>query len=386
MPPLRIALPASVLLLCGLAAQTPPSLRIAVPAEGTYVSGPVKLTATVDPPSSVPEIAQIVFFADGRQVCTISRPPFECQWHAGATVAEHMFRAVATLRDGRRLVQTVRTRGVIVSEAVDVDVIQVTAVVTDGSGRFVRGLTQSDFKVFDDGKPQPISNFVSEQIPLEMVAAIDVSSSMRAAIGTVKETAKRFLAGLDPADQVTVLSFNENIFTLATRATDASARTRAVDLMEAWGGTALYDAIVKAVDILGRQSGRRAVVLFSDGDDQSSHAALETAIRATEGSDATIYAIGQGRAVDTPALQALLRQIADVSGGRAFFSDDLSRLDGVFAEILEDLRNQYLISYPAPENRRNGEWHTIKVEAGGGRYQVRARQGYRLARDRRADH
>jgi VWFA-related protein len=381
MPPLRIVLPASVLLLCGLAAQTSPSLRIDSPAEGTYVSGAVTLTATVDPPSSMPEIAQVVFFADGRQVCTMSRPPFECQWHAGDTVAEHMFRAVASLRDGRRLVQTVRTRGVTVSEIVDVDVIQVTAVVTDGTGRFVRGLTQSDFKVFDDGKPQPISNFVSEQIPLEMVAAIDVSSSMRAAIGTVKEAAKRFLAGLNAADQVTVLSFNENIFTLATRATDAAARTRAVDLMDAWGGTALYDAIVKAVDILGRESGRRAVVLFSDGDDQSSHAALETAIRATEGSDATIYAIGQGRAVDTPALQALLRQIADVSGGRAFFSDDLSRLDGVFAEVREDLRNQYLISYPAPENRRDDEWHSIKVEAGGGRYQVRARQGYRLARD-----
>jgi VWFA-related protein len=122
-------------------------------------------------------------------------------------------------------------------------------------------------------------------------------------------------------------------------------------------------------------------VLFSDGDDQSSHAALEAAIRTTEGSDATIYAIGQGRAVDNPALQKLLRQIASVSGGRAFFSSELSRLDGVFTEILEDLRNQYLLSYPAPDSDRNDRWHTIKVEVAGGKYHVRARQGYRLTRE-----
>jgi VWFA-related protein len=151
--------------------------------------------------------------------------------------------------------------------------------------------------------------------------------------------------------------------------------------MEAWGGTALYDAIIQAIEILGRQSGRRAIVLFSDGDDQSSHAALDDAIRATEGSDATIYAIGQGRAVSAPALQKLLRQISTVSGGRAFFSNDPQRLDSVFTEILEDLRNQYLISYPAPDSQRNDDWHTIKLEVAGGKYGVRARSRYRLSQD-----
>ena len=78
-----------------------------------------------------------------------------------------------------RLVQNVRTRGLEYTESVDVDVVQVTAIVTDGDGRFVRGLTQADFKVFDDNKPQPITHFAAENVPLELVAAIDVSSSMR---------------------------------------------------------------------------------------------------------------------------------------------------------------------------------------------------------------
>ena len=378
----RLALAAPLLVLAAVGAQPlHPTLRISAPAEGAYVSGAVRLIAIVDPAAAAGDVIQVAFFANGHQVCTIPRAPFECEWHSGDIIREHLFRAVALLRDGRRLVHTVRTRSLAVSEAVDVDVVQVTAVVTDGEGRFVRGLTRGDFTVFDNGRPQPITHFAAENIPLELVAAIDVSSSMRPAIARVKDAVKRFLTGLAADDQVTVLAFNESIFTPARRATDPAARIRAVDRMDAWGGTALYDAIIAAIEILGRQSGRRAVVLFSDGDDQSSHATLDAAIRATEGSDATIYAIGQGRAVQALALQTLLKQVSSGSGGRAFFSDDLSKLDAVFAEILDDLRNQYLLSFPAPDTSAGAEWHTIKVEVAGGKHSVRARQGYRLGGD-----
>jgi VWFA-related protein len=373
--------PIALCLVAALAAQpASPTLRIASPTEDTYLSGAVRLVAMIDPPSASRAVAQLAFFAGGRQVCTIVRAPFECDWDAGAGVVEHQIRAVATLKNGQRLVQTVRTRSLEITEIVDVDVVQVTAVVTDGDGRFVRGLTREDFKIYDDGRLQPVTHFAAENIPLELVTAIDVSSSMRNVIGRVKDSAKRFLSGIEARDQVTVLAFNENIFTLARRSTDQSARARAVDRMDSWGGTALYDVIIDAVEVLGRQAGRRAIVLFSDGDDQSSHAPLGAAIRATEGSDATIYAIGQGRAVNTPGLQKLMRQLATVSGGRAFFTEDPEKLDTIFADILEDLRNQYLFGYPAPSSQRDGIWHTIRVEVAGGKYQVRARQGYRLPR------
>lgn len=371
---------AAPLVVCGLAAQsTAPAVRLVTPSEDSYVAGAVRLVAQIDPPNAVRDVVHVAFFADAHQICTVAKPPFECEWHAGEGISPHAFRVVATLRSGARLVDTVHTRGLVISEDVDVDVVQITAVVTESNGRFVRGLKQSDFRVYDDGTPQPITHFASENIPLELVAALDVSSSMRDSIGVLKDAGKRFLASLAPSDQVTVLAFNENIFTPARRATDPAVRVRAVDRLGAWGGTALYDAIIRAIEILGRQSGRRAVVLFSDGDDQSSHAALDAAIRATEGSDATIYAIGLGRAVKAPALQKLLEQIASVSGGRAFFRDEVARLDDVFGEILEDLRHQYLLSYAAPDNRRDGTWHTIRVEAAGGRHTVRARQGYRLS-------
>jgi Ca-activated chloride channel homolog len=367
-------------MLClSVSAQTQDAtLRIAAPTDGTFVSGATRLVAMIDPPTAAPKVAQVIFFADGRQVCVVSKPPFECDWDAGERITEHQVRAVAAMRSGARLVQSVRTQGLEYSEDVNVDVVQVTAVVTDGGGRFVQGLTRDDFRIFEDDRSQPITNFASENIPLELVAAIDVSSSMEAALPHLKNAARQFLAGLQPTDQVTVLGFNDNIFTLARRATDPAARLHAIERLRTWGGTALYDVIIRAVDLLGRQTGRRSIVLFSDGDDQSSHAPLNSAIARTEGSDATIYAIGQGRAVKSSELQRIMKQLSTVSGGRAFFTENAERLDAIFNEILDDLRHQYLLSYPAPNNERDGAWHRIRVEVTGGHH-VRARQGYRLA-------
>lgn len=363
-----------------LVAQEPemaPVLRIASPAADSYLSGPVRLVGRVDPGPVQRFVERMTFFAGGQQICAVVRPPWECDWDAGDRVVEHQIRAVAQMKDGSRLIGSVRTRGLQYAEVTDVDAIQVTAVVTDRDGRFVRDLKAADFKVFEDDQPQSISHFAAENIPLELVAAIDISSSMTDALPTVKTAAKRFLGELQPRDQVTVLGFNENLFTLARRTTDQVARERAVDRMAPWGGTALYDVILKSIDLLGRQSGRRAIVLFSDGDDQSSHATLETAMARAEGSDATIYSIGQGRAVRSPELQRLMRRLADVSGGRAFFSDDQPSLDATFNEILEDLRSQYLLTYTPQASRRDGAYHRIKVVTNRGD-KVRARQGYRL--------
>jgi len=206
-----------------------------------------------------------------------------------------------------------------------------------------------------------------------------VSSSMQDALPAVKRHATDFLAQLQPADQVTVLGFNDNIFTPARRSTDQAARAKAIARLAPWGGTALYDVIVHALDLLGRQSGRRALLVFSDGDDQSSHASMASVVKRAEASDATVYMIGQGRALRTTALQQLMKQLAAVSGGRAFFSAEEAKLETIFGEIIEDLRHQYLLGYPAPDSARNGAWHRIRVDVPGGGYSVRARQGYRFA-------
>jgi Ca-activated chloride channel family protein len=357
------------------------TIRITSPVEDAYLSGSIRLVAIVDPAPLVKQVRQVVFFADGRRICTVQRQPFQCDWDAGDRIVEHTIRVTAELAQGGRAVATVQTRGVKFAEAVDVDVVQLTAVVTDGSGRFVTGLKPDQFKVYDNDRRQTITAFQSENIDLELVSAIDVSSSMKDALPRVKESAKRFLAGLRGGDHVTLLAFNDIVYTLAQRTRDQNTRVMAIDRMRAWGGTALYDVVVDGLKRLERLTGRRSLVLFSDGDDQSSHATLEAAIAHAEGSDATIYAIGQGRAVRTRELQSVLARFATISGGRAFFTEDVSRLDRFFEEILEDLSNQYLISYNYPDAERDGQWHKVRLEVGDGDYEVRVRPGYRLVRN-----
>jgi Ca-activated chloride channel family protein len=363
-------------------AQSPiePVVRIVSPAEGTHVSGPTRLVVVVDPPSAARQVKQVVIQVGGKNVCTVSRAPYECDWDAGATIIEHMIRAVVTFDNIPRAVGNRRTSGLTINEAVDVDAIQVTAVVTDRNERFVTGLTQKDFKIFEDDRPQAVTNFAAEDASLQMVLALDVSSSMRDAMPHVREGAKQFVAGLRASDHVTLLAFNEEVWPIGIRAKDRAELIRGIDLLKGWGGTALYDVIIDSLKRLGRRPGRKSLLLFSDGDDQNSHATLEAARAAVEGSDATVYVIGQGRAIRAKELQTLLDDVSKVSGGRAFFTESPDKLEGHFKEILEDLSHQYLLGYEPP-SPRDGKYHSIRVETTNDRYKVRARQGYKLSKN-----
>lgn len=351
------------------------ALVIVSPSEGEYVSGPIPLRARIEPVSSQGLLTMVEFQADGKEVCRVEQPPFVCEWDAGARVLPHTIRAVGTLKGGQRVAHTVRTKDAGYVESVDVDVVQVTVTVTNSDGQFVRGLARDAFRVFEDGKPQTITHFASENIPLEVVTAVDVSGSMTDAMEPLKVAVKKFLARLRTTDQVTLLGFNDNVFTLARRESNIAARTRAVDRLAPWGGTSLYDAIVKSIDLLGRQTGRRSLVVFSDGEDLNSHATVETAIKRAEASDATLYMIGQGRATKTAKLKQLLDRLSEKSGGRAFYKEGAEELESAFDSIVEELSNQYLISYPPTNTTRDGKWRQIKVTVKGD-YRVRAREGY----------
>jgi len=358
-----------------------PAVRIVAPVEGAYLSGIVLLRAEVVPASAARQVEELVFWVDGRVVCRLQAPPFECEWDAGRRVEARQIRVVARTPAGR-LVHAVSTNALDLAETVDVDAVQVVTIVKDRDGNFVDGLPREAFAVFEDGVRQQLSHFASERIPLELVAAIDISRSMRPAVPRMKVAAKEFLLGLEPGHEVTVLAFNDNLFTLARRGTDPQVRARVVDRLAAWGSTALYDAILSGLDQLSRRPGRRAMVLFTDGDDKLSHATLESVVRRVESSDATVYMIGQGQAATNRDLQRLLARLAALSGGRAFFEADAAALGQVFADILEDLSHQYLLTYQPEEVARDGRWRSIRVEVEGPGYQVRARQGYRPTRAR----
>ena len=374
--PLAAGLIAALLMVTAGAGQAPqPKLQILSPPEDGYVSGEVIIRTVIEPKSET--IERMTFFVDGRLVCTVERPPFECSWNAGTEVREHLFRVVAYLPGGRRVVQIARTLGVEYNEAVDVDVVQVTVSVLDGS-QFVRGLKRDAFRVWEDDVPQPITYFAAENIALELITAIDMSESMTYAIEGVKENVKRFLSALRPTDRVTLVAFNENFFVLARPSVDLAARLKAVDRVGSWGTTSLYDVLIRSFDLLGTQPGRRGMVVFTDGEDTSSRVPRETIERREETSDAVLYMIGQGKAIGSSTLRSLCERLGEKSGGRAFFPRDMDGLRETFDQILEELSNQYLLGYVPPSTKRDSTWHRIRVQVADGRYQVRARQGYRF--------
>jgi Ca-activated chloride channel family protein len=361
--------------LPGAPRQAPVTLSFASPADGDYASGPLTLKVEISPRDT--PVKSVSLFADGRLLCTVERPPFECPWDAGREVVAHTLRAVAVLGDGQRVARAIRTRGVAYTEAVDVDVVHVTATVTDGDGRFVRGLPRQRFRVVEDNVPQEITYFAAENVPLEIIVAVDVSGSMTDAMAQLKQATKKFLSALRPTDRVTLIGFNDNVFTLARPGADLAARLRAVDRLAPWGGTALYDVVVQAVDQLGRQPGRRVLVVFTDGEDLNSHVSVRVAEDRLGASDVVLYPIGQGRAVESKPLKEVLERLARKTGGRAFFQE-AQQLEGAFGQIVEELSNQYLLGYVPKNGGRNGAWRTVNVEVSDRALKVRARQGYRL--------
>jgi VWFA-related protein len=354
----------------------PPSpVAIGSPGADAFLSGPTRLRATI---ASDMAVRNVTFFVDGRQFCSLSEPPFECEWDAGSTISAHLIRMVVTPVEGERLVRTLRTKGLGYADKVNVEAIQVTVTVTDDAGRFVGGIPRADFAVAEDGKQQPITYFASEDVPLELIVAVDISGSMTTSMTKLKKAVKDFLGAVPGKDQVTLLGFNDSVFALTRKTTDPLERVKAVDRLAPWGATALYDVIVRAIDMLGRQTGRKALVVFSDGEDQGSHVSLDDVERRLQAADVTLYMIAQGRGVSQEYLRKTMQRLTVPTGGRVFTTDSVDQLHGAFEELLDELSNQYLLGYQPTNSVRDDTWREIKVQVQGHSH-VRARQGYRAA-------
>jgi len=305
-----------------------------------------------------------------------------------------------------------------------VDLINVTATVTDGRGRFVPGLRKEDFLLYEDGQQQSVTHFNADRVPVSLGIVVDTSGSMDGDKWVSAMNAlDRFLFDLlDPADEVFLYKFNANPELVQDWTTDRQRVSRALGRIRPSGGTALLDAVSEAVPLA--QTGRhrkKAVVVISDGQDTSSHidvSELQQLIRETE---VLVYAIGidgrgapvigsggsplpprlpipipmpfplpGGRRLPLPLPQpsggssrsgsdgvdvATLRDITDDSGGRTEVIRTARDLNPATAGIADELSRQYYLGYPAAAPK-DGRWHSIKVEARDARLQVRARRGY----------
>ncbi|HET7617050.1 MAG TPA: VWA domain-containing protein [Vicinamibacterales bacterium] len=315
-----------------------------------------------------------------------------------------------------------------------VELVNVTATVTDRSGRFVDGLRQEDFRVYDNDRQQAITHFSNERVPVSLGIVLDTSGSMDGEkMRAARRALDRFLFDLlDPADEVFLYRFDTEPELVEGWTSDKRKISDALSGIRPRGGTALYDSVAAAIPLA--QNGRhrkKALVIISDGNDTSSNTdvrALQQLIRQTE---VLVYAIGiDGRAEGSYMRQAFpqppprrprppiplpfpmpggrppsplppqprgpvgggrwqpgpedrvnvaaLRDITDDSGGRTEIIRDAHDLDPATAGIADELSRQYYIGYPAP-GEHDGQWHTIRVDVRGS-YHVRARRGYVASR------
>ena len=266
-----------------------------------------------------------------------------------------------------------------------VDEVNVLFIATDKHGKFVRNLNQTDFAVLDDHKPpQSIVNFRREtDLPLQLGLLIDTSGSVRTRFDFEQEAASSFLEqAIRPNfDKAFVMGFN-SVPTVTQDFTD-NAQLLAVGVrrLQNGGGTALYDAIYRAChNKLIKQDEdhpvRRAIIVVSDGEDNQSEFSEAQAIEMAQRAEVIIYAISTDDSGLILRGDTVLQQLADATGGRAFFPFKMKDIKSSFSAIDDELRSQYVISYHPADFEANGRYRPIEITALKKDLQVRARKGY----------
>jgi Ca-activated chloride channel homolog len=303
-----------------------------------------------------------------------------------------------------------------------VELINVTATVTDDAGRFVPGLRQEDFRVYEDGAEQPISHFSNERVPVSLGILLDTSGSMTPdKMSAARSAIDRFIFDLlGQEDELFFMQFANRPDLIQDWTTDRRRISRAVASVGAQGGTAMYDAIADAIP--SAQAGKnrkKAILLISDGNDTNSGTSVRELREMIRQSEVLVYALGidgsEQAARNGPTIQLpfpvpfpipgrrpqgrwpppiggggggnwprsndqrvngeALHQITDDTGGRTEIVHSFRDLDGATARIADELSKQYYLGY-ASTGTKDGKWHAIRVEVKDRRLTVRARKGY----------
>ncbi|MGA3212625.1 MAG: VWA domain-containing protein [Terriglobales bacterium] len=268
-------------------------------------------------------------------------------------------------------------------------VLHVTVV--DDHNRAVNELDRTDFSVSEDGKQQNITSFRHEDIPVAMGIVIDNSGSMRDKRPAVNQAAINLVKASNPKDEVFIVNFNDEYWLDQDFTGEVPKLQEALDRIEARGGTALYDAVVASADHLKKNArlDKKVLLVVTDGEDNASRESLEQTVRSLQvESGPTVYTIGilGGEGHQRRAKRAL-QEIAEQTGGVAFFPKDLNEVDNISRQVAHDIRNQYTIGYKPTTPQSAGGFRTVKVVVKDPHYkqlQARTRSGYYAGEERAA--
>ncbi|HXW18257.1 MAG TPA: VWA domain-containing protein [Candidatus Acidoferrales bacterium] len=271
----------------------------------------------------------------------------------------------------------------------DVDLVVLHATVEDSKGAFVPDLKEQNFHVFEDKAEQSISVFRREDVPVTLGLIIDNSGSMREKRAQVNAAALTFVKTSNPQDEVFVVNFNDEFYLDLDKdfTNDPKELQEALERIDSRGSTALYDAVIGSLDHLkkGRKD-KKVLLVITDGDDDASRKSFEYTIKAAQSSNALVYAVGVFSDYDQTHDRRMVRhskkiltELAESTGGAAYFPNSLDEVGPTCTMIARDIRNQYTIGYYPTNTAKDGTYRLVHLEVndrGRGKLVVRTRTGY----------
>lgn len=266
-----------------------------------------------------------------------------------------------------------------------IDMVSLNLTVTDQQNRYVTGLQTGDFEVFEDGVRQEVAFIAHEPLPITLSLLLDSSASMESTMPTLQAAATNFVRRLTPRDLAEVIHFNTRVTVLQPFTADRAALEAAIGSLTVSGSTSLYTAIYIALRGLARlpaqtDTRRQGLIVFSDGEDTTSLVAFEDVLDLAKRSDTVIYTILlRGSDVALAGFRnagIVMRQLASETGGRPFSPGRIQDLNDAYAQIAEELSNQYTLGYVSSNPRRDGAWRQLAVQVKRGGASARTRRGY----------
>jgi len=262
------------------------------------------------------------------------------------------------------------------------ELVVLPVTVTDRDGRLITGLPREHFEVFDEGQPQEITAFSSEDVPVSIALVIDDSGSMGNKLGEVVAASLAFARWSHPDDELLVIEFNDTVHDALDgrrlAAADVPELQRALGALKPDGQTALYDALMDGLSHLDESvHSRRILVVVSDGGDNASRAGLDEVLERARRANVTMYTIGLFDDNGHDANRGVLKRLADATGGERFLPKSPGPLLAACERIAKEIRNSYMLGYEPPEH--DGRFHRVRVELNGSGHKglrVKTRPGY----------
>lgn len=351
------------------------ALRFAEPREGVRYDGEIQVDVDVQVPDGS-LVERLELHLNDEPVATLYQAPWRhrVELPPGDVIA--YLRAAAYLADGASTDAVVYVNAPDYLEIVDIQYVELYATALHRSGRPYEELRRKDLTILEDGAPQEILRFQRvTDLPVHLQVMLDVSASMVDRLGVAREAAlDLFRTGIAPRDRAALVTFNDHPYLASDFTNDLGKLAGSLAGLKAERGTALYDAIVFGLYYLNGIKGQRALLLLSDGKDESSRFSFEQALEYAQRSGVAVYAIGLGKQPG-PARRALSR-LADRTGGRAFFIAEVAELAGVYGSILGELRSRYLIAYQSTNTSGGRRFREIEVDAAVPGVSIRTLKGY----------